>query len=73
MPTFLLSPARCDGKRAKVLLNPAATYPLSRERGQLRVLDRGRWISLSELAASVARLRQTLVIDVAAGEVRVRP
>ena len=26
---FLLSPARCDGKRAKVLLNPAATFPLA--------------------------------------------
>jgi hypothetical protein len=50
-----------------------ARHPLARERGQLRVLDRGRWISLSELAATVARSRQTLVIDVAAGEVRVRP
>jgi hypothetical protein len=29
VPTFLLSPARCDGKRAKVLLNPAATFPLA--------------------------------------------
>ena len=29
MPVFLLSPARCDGKRAKVLLNPSATFPLA--------------------------------------------
>jgi hypothetical protein len=28
-PVFLLSPARCDGKRAKVLLNPTATFPLA--------------------------------------------
>ena len=26
---FLLSPARCDGERAKVLLNPRATFPLA--------------------------------------------
>jgi hypothetical protein len=26
---FLLSPARCDGKRAKVLLNPKAEFPLA--------------------------------------------
>ncbi|HXT15649.1 MAG TPA: hypothetical protein VN706_08465 [Gemmatimonadaceae bacterium] len=26
---FLLSPARCDGKRAQVLLNPAATFALA--------------------------------------------
>lgn len=29
MPIFLLSPARCDGKRAKVLLNPKAEFPLA--------------------------------------------
>lgn len=29
MPVFLLSPARCDGKRAKILLNPVATFPLA--------------------------------------------
>lgn len=29
MPIFLLSPARCDGKRAKILLNPNATFPLA--------------------------------------------
>lgn len=29
MPIFLLSPARCDGKRAKVLLNPKATFALA--------------------------------------------
>ena len=26
---FLLSPARCDGRRAKMLLNPKATFPLA--------------------------------------------
>ena len=26
---FLLSPARCDGERARVLLNPTATFPLA--------------------------------------------
>jgi hypothetical protein len=33
---FLLSPARCDGRRAKILLNPTATFELAvrlRERG----------------------------------------
>jgi hypothetical protein len=29
VPIFLLSPARCDGRRAKVALNPAATFPLA--------------------------------------------
>ena len=29
MPIFLLSPARCDGKRAKILLNPNASFPLA--------------------------------------------
>lgn len=28
---FLLSPARCDGRRAKALLNPHATFPLAME------------------------------------------
>ncbi|MGH9884425.1 MAG: hypothetical protein ACREBE_02785 [bacterium] len=27
---FLLSPARCDGRRAKMLLNPSATFELAR-------------------------------------------
>jgi hypothetical protein len=53
---------------------PASSkYPLAREGGELRVLDRGRWIPLSEFAAAVAKSAKTLVIDVAAGEVRVRP
>ncbi len=33
---FLLSPARCDGERAKLLLNPAATFPLA-----VRLRDEG--------------------------------
>ena len=32
---FLLSPARCDGPRARVLLNPAADFPLARHRDLL--------------------------------------
>ena len=28
--TFLLSPARCDGERAKLILNPNADFPLAR-------------------------------------------
>ena len=28
--TFLLSPARCDGERAKLILNPSAEFPLAR-------------------------------------------
>lgn len=46
--------------------------PLIRDLLGLRVLDRGRWMSLSDYAATVARSAKTLVIDVAAGEVRVR-
>src|ERR1051325_1939702 len=32
MPTriFLLSPARCDGERAKLIMNPRAEFPLAR-------------------------------------------
>lgn len=36
MRIFLLSPARCDGRRAQALLNPAAEFPLA---VQLRGLD----------------------------------
>jgi hypothetical protein len=50
---------------------PAARYPLVRRDGQLRVLDGHRWVPLAELAASVARAKKTLVIDVAAGEARI--
>jgi hypothetical protein len=32
---FLLSPARCDGRRAKALLNPAAEFPLAAKLRQL--------------------------------------
>ena len=31
MTVFLLSPARCDGRRTKSLLSPAATFPLARQ------------------------------------------
>ena len=33
-PIFLLSPARCDGERARLLLNPAATFELARRIAQ---------------------------------------
>jgi hypothetical protein len=56
-----------DGGRAE------SRYPLFRAGGQLRILDRGRWIGLGEFAATVARASKTLVIDLANGEVRVRP
>ncbi len=36
MRIFLLSPARCDGRRARALLNPAADFPLA---AQLRQPD----------------------------------
>lgn len=39
MKIFLLSPARCDGRRAQALLNPAADFPLAVE---LRELDGAR-------------------------------
>lgn len=48
-------------------------YPLVRESGQLRVLDGGRWVSLGDFAAAVAKAAKTMIIDVAAGELRVRP
>ena len=46
---------------------------LVRTGGQLRVLDRGRWTSLADYAAVVAKASKTLIVDVAGGEVRVRP
>jgi hypothetical protein len=59
---------------ARTDLGPAESRrPMIRDSLGLRVLERGRWISLGEYAATVARAAKTLVIDVAAGEVRVRP
>lgn len=49
-----------------------ARHMLVRYEGQLRVLDNGRWIPLGEFATSMARSSKTIVIDVGAGEVRVR-
>ena len=48
-------------------------HMLIRRAGELRVLDRGRWISLGDFAATVAKARKSMAIDVRAGEVRVRP
>jgi hypothetical protein len=50
-----------------------ARYPLVRTAGQLWVLDRGGWVGLGEYAAGVARASKTLIVDVAGGEVRIRP
>lgn len=49
-----------------------ARYPLVRFDGQLRVLDRGRWIPLGDFAAGVAQANKTLVVDFAAGEARIK-
>lgn len=47
-------------------------YPLARFAGQVSVLEKGRWVRLGEFAAGVARSGKTLIIDVAAGEARIR-
>jgi hypothetical protein len=59
--------SRTDAAKAE------ARYPLLRWDGEMRVLDRDRWIPLPTFAATVAKSAKTLVIDVATGEVRVRP
>lgn len=53
--------------------NVEARYQMVRAGGQLRVLNGGRWVSLGDFAAAVARASKTIVIDVGAGEVRIRP
>jgi hypothetical protein len=68
-----------DYKRNRIVLVRAdagaveSRYMLVRDQGMLRVLDRERWVSLGEFAATVAKAAKTLIIDVAAGEVRIRP
>ena len=42
---FLLSPARCDGRRAKALLNPAAEFPLAVQLRQLEGASLGEVFS----------------------------
>ena len=49
-----------------------AVFTLARGEGQLRVLDRGRWVLLGDFAATIARASKTMVVDVAAGVVRIR-
>ena len=49
-----------------------ARYPLARFNGQLSVLDRGRWTTLGDFAAGVAKAGRTLVIDFPAGEARIK-
>jgi hypothetical protein len=51
----------------------AARYLLIRVDGRMQVLDRGRWVSLGEFVAPLAKASKTIVVDVAAGEVRIRP
>jgi hypothetical protein len=68
-----------DYARARLVLAPDAptraevALPLSRRDGRLRVLNRGRWTSLADFAREVAQSKKTLIVDIAAGEVRVRP
>jgi hypothetical protein len=50
-----------------------ARFPLVRWEGELRVLDHERWVPLAAFARTVAKSAKTLVIDVPAGEARVRP
>jgi hypothetical protein len=59
--------ARVDGEKADV------RHPMIRWEGELRVLERDHWVSLPRFAARLAESKKTLVIDVIAGEVRVRP
>jgi hypothetical protein len=72
VPTFDYSKNRLTFNRPLSTLAPIR-LPLIRDRGVLRVLDRGRWVSLSDYTAGVARARQVMTIDFRAGEVRVLP
>jgi hypothetical protein len=58
---------KLDGERAEL------RHPMVRWNGELRVLERDHWVSLPAFAARMAASKKTLVVDVAAGEVRVRP
>ena len=58
---------RVDAEKAEV------RHPMIRWEGELRVLDRDHWVPLPAFTARVAESKKTLVIDVIAGEVRVRP
>jgi len=67
-----------DYARSRIVMTRAdggaieSRYPLARFNGQFSVLDRGGWVRLGEFAAGVAKNGRTLVIDVAAGEARIR-
>jgi hypothetical protein len=51
---FLLSPARCDGQRAKLILNPMAQFPLARAlRGET---DRRDGVELGEVFSFLSGL-----------------
>jgi hypothetical protein len=51
---FLLSPARCDGQRAKLILNPRAQFPLARAlRGEM---ESGDGVELGEVFSFLSGL-----------------
>lgn len=51
---FLLSPARCDGQRAKLILNPRAQFPLARAlRGEV---ESGDGVELGEVFSFLSGL-----------------
>jgi hypothetical protein len=72
VPTFDYSKGRVTFNRPLSMQAPIR-LPLIRDRGTLRVLERGRWITLSDYAAAAAKMRQVMTIDFKAGEVRVLP
>jgi hypothetical protein len=72
MPTFDYANNRFAFNRQSVAA-PLARLPFLRDHGELRVLDRGRWIGLSEFASEIAKARQSFTIDFRAGEIIVQP
>ena len=71
-PTFDFSKNRVKFNRPASIA-ASLRLPLIRDRGVLRVLDRGRWVSLADYAAIVAKAGQSLTIDFRGGEIRVQP
>jgi hypothetical protein len=72
VPTFDYSRNRLTFNRPLSMQAPIR-LPMIRDRGVVRVLDHGRWVTLSEYAAGASRLRQVMTIDFRAGEIRVLP
>jgi hypothetical protein len=72
--TFLLSPARCDGERAKLIMNPRAEFPLARALREPEGVELGEVFSFlsglyfrGKLAYSRAFGSRTLVITTERG------